>query len=146
MKMRWTNPDVTWFDESPYCYHAIGTNNSEIAPMEWLGVHNGRMNSENYNKEVKSGFNCEYTPSHDFEMNRSYFMLGILAYNAVQIMKLFYLGDKAKKWTIKTMRYHFINVCGKIIKTGRRYICKIINVTNDTFELYRSCLFNLKMG
>jgi hypothetical protein len=144
--LRWKNPDITLFDESPYCYHAIGTNDNDIPSMEWLEKHNGRMNSENYNKEIKSGFNCDYTPSHDFEMNRGYFLLGILAYNMVQVMKLFYLGDMARKWTIKTMRYHFINVCGKMIRTGRKYLCKIINVTEDTFELFRSCLFQLKMG
>ncbi|MEA1878393.1 MAG: IS1380 family transposase [Bacteroidota bacterium] len=144
--LRWKNPDVTLFDQNPYCYHAIGTNDNEISPMAWLEKHNGRMNSENYNKEVKSGFNCDYTPSHDFEMNRCYFLLGILAYNVVQIMKLFYLSGRARKWTIKTLRYHFINVCGKIIKTARRYICKIINVTDSTFDLFRSCLFHLKMG
>jgi hypothetical protein len=144
--LRWKNPDITLFDESPYCYHAIGTNDNDIPPMEWLEKHNGRMNSENYNKEIKSGFNCDYTPSHDFEMNRGYFLLGILAYNMLQVMKLFYLGSTARKWTVKTMRYHFINVCGKMIRTGRKYLCKIINVTEDTFELFRSCLFHLKMG
>jgi len=144
--LRWKNPDVTLFDQSPYCYHAIGTNDNEISAMDWLEKHNGRMNSENYNKEVKSGFNCDYTPSHDFEMNRSYFLMGILAYNALQILKLFYLGETARKWTIKTLRYHFINVCGKIIKTARRYICKIINVPDETFDLFRLCLFHLKMG
>ncbi len=144
--LRWRNPDITLFDQSPYCYHAIGTNDNEISSMEWLEKHNGRMNSENYNKEVKSGFNCDYTPSNDFEMNRGYFLLGILSYNAVQIMKLFYLGESARKWTIKTLRYHFINVCGKIIKTARRYICKIINVTDNTYDLFRTCLFHLKMG
>jgi hypothetical protein len=147
--LRWANPDITLFDESPYCYHVIGTNDNDIPdipPMEWLDKHNGRMNSENYNKEIKSGFNCDYTPSHDFEMNRGYFLLGILAYNMLQVMKLFYLGSTARKWTVKTMRYHFINVCGKMIRIGRKYLCKIINVTEDTYELFRSCLFHLKMG
>ncbi len=144
--LRWPNRNRDLFDESRYCYHVIGTNDIDIPAMEWLEVHNGRMNSENFNKEIKSGFNCDYTPSHDFQMNRTYFLLGILAYNAVQIMKLFYLGNRARKWTIKTLRYHFINVCGKIIKTARRYICKVINVTDDTFALYRRCLFHLKVG
>lgn len=143
MVLRWKNPDPNLFDQSPYCYHAIGTNNNEIEPLEWLAFHNGRMNSENYNKEVKNGFNCKYTPSHEFEMNRGYFLLGILAYNFVQIMKLFYLGEAAVKWTIKTLRYKFINVSGKIIKTGRRYFCKIINVTDRVFELFENCLAKL---
>jgi hypothetical protein len=47
--LRWANPNITLFDESPYYYHLIGTNDNDIPPMEWLEKHNGRMNSENYN-------------------------------------------------------------------------------------------------
>ncbi len=138
--LRWKNPDPTLFDEGRYCYHAIATNNQEIGPMEWLEVHNGRMGSiEQINKEIKTGMGCDYTPSHDFEKNRGYFLLGVLAHNMVQVMKLFYLGTDAVKWTIKTMRYQFINVCGKIVRSGRQFYCKIINVTREVFERFRSC-------
>lgn len=138
--LRWPNPDPTLFDQSPYCYHVMATNNREIKPMEWLKVHNGRMGTiEQSHKEIKTGLGCDYSPSHEFEKNRGYFLLGVLAYNMVQIMKLFYLGGEAKSWTVKTFRYRFINVCGKIIKTGRRFYCKIINVTNEIFELFRYC-------
>ena len=137
--MRWANPDPRLFDESPFCHHAISTNNNEIEGMEWLEVHNGRMNSENYNKEIKGGFGNDYAPSHEFEINRGYFLIGVLAYNMLQIMKLFYLGKEHLSWTIKTIRFRFINVCGKIILTGRKYICKIINVTDEIFELFRNC-------
>jgi len=138
--LRWKNPDPTLFDLSPYCYHVVGTNDKEIDPMEWLEFHNGRMGTiEHVNKELKNGFGCEYTPSHNFEKNRGYFVMGVLAYNMVQIMKLFYLGTKARLWTIKTLRYRFINVCGKIVKSGRRFFCKIINVGDEIFELFRYC-------
>ena len=138
--LRWKNPDVTLFDKSPYCYHVIGTNNMDIKPMEWLEVHNGRMGTiEQVHKELKTGFGCDYTPSHDFEKNRGYFLLGVLAYNMAQVVKLFYLGTDAVTWTIKTMRYQFINVCGKIIKSGRQYFCKIINVTHEVFERFKYC-------
>lgn len=138
--LRWQNPDPTLFDESPYCYHIIATNNWEIDPMEWLEVHNGRMGTiEQSHKELKTGLGCDYTPSHDFEKNRGYFLLGVLAHNMVQIMKLFYLGPDAVKWTIKTLRYQFINVCGKIIRSGRRFYCKIINVTQEVFERFKCC-------
>lgn len=43
------------------------------------------------------------------------------------------------KWTIKTMRYQFINVCGKIVRSGRRFYCKIINVTREVFERFKCC-------
>jgi hypothetical protein len=138
--LRWQNPDPTLFDESPYCYHVMGTNNWDVDPMEWLEIHNGRMGTiEQSHKELKTGFGCDYTPSHDFEKNRGYFLLGVLAHNMVQIMKLFYLGPDAVKWTIKTMRYQFINVCGKIVRSGRRFYCKIINVTREVFERFKCC-------
>jgi hypothetical protein len=116
--LRWANPDPTLFEAKPFCYHVIGTNNNEIEAMEWLKVHNGRMGSiEQSHREIKSGLGCDYTPSHEFEKNRGYFLIGIIAYNIVQIMKLFYLGEEALSWTLKTIRYRFIHVCGKIIKT-----------------------------
>jgi hypothetical protein len=138
--LRWKNPDPTLFDKSPYCYHVIGTNNRDIGPMDWLEMHNGRMGTiEQAHKELKTGFGCDYTPSHDFEKNRGYFLLGVLAYNMAQVMKLFYLGADAVAWTIKTMRYQFINVCGKIIRSGRQFCCKIINVTKEAFERFKYC-------
>jgi hypothetical protein len=140
MVLRWANPDPDLFDAGPLCYHAIATNNNEIEPMAWLEIHNGRMGSiEHSNKEIKNGLGCDYTPSHEYEKNRGYFLMGIIAYNMVQIMKLFYLGQEAINWTLKTIRYRYINVCGKMIKTGRKFYCKIINVTDQTFELFRNC-------
>lgn len=138
--LRWANPQLTIFEQDEYLYHAIATNNNEILALDWLKFHNGRMASENYNKELKHGLSAEYTPSHDYQQNRAWFLLNILAYNMIQVMKQFYLGKSAETWTTKTLRYKFINVCGKIICHGRLVIWKIINVTNESFNLFRSCL------
>jgi hypothetical protein len=138
--LRWPNPNPDLFDASPYCYHAIVTNDFEIKPMEWLKAHNGRMGTiEHSHEEIKNGLGCDYAPSHDFEKNRGYFLIGILAYNMLQILKRFYMGMSTINWKIKTIRYQFINVCGKIVKSGRRFCCKIINVTDEVFELYENC-------
>lgn len=138
--LRWKNPNPDLFNTGEYCYHVIGTNNREIDPMEWLEFHNGRMGTiEAINKEIKNGLGCSYTPSHEFEKNRGYFVLGVLAYNILQMMKLFYFEGVQKLWTIKTVRYYFINVCGKIVKSGRRFYCQIVNVTNEIFALFRHC-------
>ena len=145
--LRWRNPAPTLFDQSPYCYHVIATNNWEIEPMDWLEVHNGRMGTiEHCHKELKAGLGCDYTPSHDFEKNRGYFLLGVLAFNAVAIMKLFYLGPDALKWTMKTLRYQFIQVCGKIVRSGRRVTCKIINVTQEMFDRFRHCQVQMSIA
>ena len=138
--LRWPNPDPDLFDASPYCYHAIVTNDFEIKAMEWLKAHNGRMGTiEHSHEDIKNGLGCDYAPSHDFEKNRGYFLIGVLAYNMVEILKRFYLGSSTINWKIKTIRYQFIHVCGKIIKSGRRFCCKIINVTDEVFELYKNC-------
>lgn len=136
--LRWPNPKPDLY-EGNYCYHVIATNDWNIESMEWLDFHNGRMNSENYNKEIKTGFSLNYTPSHSFRKNENYFLIGIIAYNMIQIMKLFYFDNMAEKWTIKTIRYWFINICGKITRSARKLTCKIINATDDSFRLFKCC-------
>jgi hypothetical protein len=138
--LRWKNPDPDLFDKSPYCYHAIVTNDFEIKAMDWLKVHNGRMGTiEHSHDEIKGQLGCAYAPSHEFEKNRGYFLIGILAFNMLAILKRFYIGSSTINWKIKTLRYQFINVCGKIVKSGRKFFCKIINVTDEVFELYANC-------
>ncbi|MFH1259328.1 MAG: hypothetical protein ABII74_05920 [Elusimicrobiota bacterium] len=66
---RWPNPDQDLFEKrSEYCYHGIATNFSieEKSSEEIISRHNARSNSENYNKEIKPGFNPEYMPSGNF--------------------------------------------------------------------------------
>ncbi len=140
MVLRWLNRDPDLFESKPYCYHVIATNNMEIQAMDWLEVHNGRMGSiEQSNRELKSELGAEYSPSHDFQKNRGYFILGVLAYNMIQVMKLYYLGESCLTMSVKRFRYKFIHVCGNIVKTGRKFYCNLMNVTNEVFELFRNC-------
>jgi len=138
--LRWPNPDPDLFENRPYCYHAIATNNWEIEPMEWLEVHNGRMGTiEQSHRELKSELGSKYSPSHEFEKNRGYFLLGVLAYNMTQVMKLYYLGKEYKTMSVKRFRYMFVHVCGNIVKTGRRFYCNLMNVTREVYEMFRNC-------
>ena len=138
--LRWRNPDPDLFEQRPYCYHVMATNNWEIDPMSWLEVHNGRMGTiEQSHKELKGELGSNYSPSHEFEKNRGYFFLGVLAYNMTQVMKLYYLGKDTRAMSVKRFRYLFIHVCGSIVKTGRRFYCNLMNVTKEVFELFRNC-------
>ena len=60
-----------------------------------------------------------------------------------QILKLFYLGSDAVKWTMKTLRFQFLLVCGKTVTSGRRVICKIINVSDEIFARFKVCQASL---
>jgi hypothetical protein len=138
--LRWPNPDPDLFEHRPYCYHAMATNNQSIEPMTWLEVHNGRMGTiEQSHKELKQELGSEYSPSHEFEKNRGYFLLGVLSFNMTQVMKLFYLGQDYGTLSVKRFRYMFIHVCGSIVKTGRRFYCNLMNVTKEVYEMFRNC-------
>lgn len=136
--LRWKNPDPTLFERSAYCYHIIGTNDWKIKPLEWLKVHNGRMNSENFHKEIKSNLAGGYIPSHRFSTCASFFAINVLAYNIIQLMKIFYLKNNEKKWTVKTLRFRFINTVIRLTSHARKTTCQIINATQETFQLFQS--------
>lgn len=134
--LRWENKKQLNFFEDEYSYHVVGTNDIEKNPVEILEIHAGRMDSENYNKELKGGYNIEWTPSHDFTKNTNYFYLGVLAYNCLEFVKAFYIGGEVVKYRIKKFRNWFIKTCGKLVHTGRRYIFQVINATEESFEMF----------
>lgn len=137
---RWEPAQRDLFENSEqYCYHGIATNftieakNGE-AVIWW---HNERSNAENYNKEVKIGFNLEYMPSGTFGGNGVWFGIGILAYNLFIASKVFALPRSWRTKTIATVRWQFIQMAGRIIRHARRVIVRVSGITRETFELYR---------
>ena len=146
LALRWPNPDPTLFDETAYCYHIIATNDPSILPMEWLKVHNSRMNSENYHKELKSNLAGAYTPSHSLVKNVGFFMLNLIAYNVFVLFKTYYLSGLQKSWTIKTFRYRVIHICARFVSHSRQVICKLINVHQDTFSLFKHCFSKFQLS
>lgn len=136
--LRWEDPNPDLFSTG-YRYHIIATNDWKIEPMDWLKVHNGRMGSENVHKELKTGFSASYTPSHSFNKNRGFFIMATLAYNVAQLFKLFYLGKQCIKWTIKTLRFRFINTVISLSSHARRKVCYLINISESQMKYFRSC-------
>lgn len=119
-----------------YRYHAIATNNKAPA-QEAIHWHNGRGQSENYNKEIKLGFGLEHLPCGDFGANALYFRIGILAYNLIVAMKNLALGDAWKTTTIKTLRWVLLNTAGKLVQHGRRWILRLANLNQAAFDWWR---------
>lgn len=108
--------------EGHYFYHAIATN-LKGTPLEILNWHNKRGQAENFNKEIKSGFAMEKMPCGTFLANAVYFGIGIISYNLFAGFKL--LNPEFLKHTIKTFRWSFLNIAGKIIKHSCNIILKI---------------------
>ena len=108
--------------DGQYFYHAIATNLEE-EPLDVINWHNKRGQAENFNKEIKNGFSMEHMPCGTFSANEVYFGIGILSYNL-------FIGFKSlnllfSNTTVKTFRWSFFNIAGKIIKRSGRIILKI---------------------
>ncbi len=136
---RWLNPQRDLFEETQeYCYYGIATNylKEEKDSEGVIHWHNGRGNSENYNKEMKVGFNLEYMPCGEYGANAVWFSIGMLAYNLFIASKLYLFPKGWIKKTISTVRWQFIQMAGKIIKRARYLILRICSTLRETFEIY----------
>ena len=130
---RWSNPQLSLYEPSGYCYQVIATNREELSAEEVVWFHNGRGQVENDIKELKIGFGMEQLPSGDFRANGLWFGLGVLAYNLTQAQKLLFLDPEWKPRTIATLRWQLINVAGRLVRHGR---CLILRLATS-WEKYR---------
>lgn len=136
---RWENRQHDLFEESAqYCYHAVATNcpkeeKDSVSVIRW---HNGRSNSENYNKELKNGFSLNHVPCGEFNGNSVWFGIVILAYNLFIASKIFLFPKNWKSKTIRTIRYEFIHIAGKVLIKSRQLILRICSTLRETFDIY----------
>jgi hypothetical protein len=138
--VRWVNPQQDLFERGEeYCYYGIATNyeEDEKSGEEVIWWHRGRSNAENYNKEVKNGFNLGYVPCGEFGANAVWFGIGILAYNLFVASKLFLLPQSWLKKTIGTVRWQFIQIAGKVIRRARSVIVRLCGIPRELYEHYQ---------
>jgi hypothetical protein len=136
---RWKNPQRDLFENAPeYYYHVIATNYTEEEKnaQEVIWWHNGRSDSENYNKELKCGFNLDYLPCGELQANAVWFGLGILAYNLFIMSKIYLFPEGWLKKTITTVRWQFIQMAGRIIKSARQIILRVCGIPKEIYETY----------
>jgi len=137
---RWKNPQQDLFEKTQkYYYHVIATNylEEERSMQEAIWWHNGRSNSENYNKEIKNGFNLDYMPCGEFGANAVWFGIGILAYNFFIASKIYLFPTGWLKKRISTVRWQFIQMAGKVIRRSRYVILRICSTLRETYEIYK---------
>lgn len=120
---RWQDKQQNLFDK--YNYYVIATNDFERTPNDIILFHNNRGNSENYNKEIKSGFGMEHVPSSSLSANAIFFRLGVIAYNLTIALKKLVLKDSWAKKTISTLRWQLIFIAGKVVYHGRQLTLKL---------------------
>jgi hypothetical protein len=122
--LRWPNPQPDLFEARAWCYHVVATNREEAAP-EVIWKHNGRGQSENWQKELKLGMGMEQMPCGQFEANAMYFALGVLAYNLAQLLKKRVLPASYGSATVATLRWKVYRLAGKLVRHARGLILQI---------------------
>jgi len=122
--LRWPNPQPNLFEADRYCYHAVAANREEAASAV-IWRHNGRGNSENWHKELKSGLGMEQMPCGQFEANAMYFAIGVLAYNLAQLLKRRVLPAGYRTATVATLRWKVYRLAGKLVRHARGWMLQI---------------------
>ena len=130
--------------KSGYYYHVVCTNyeREKKTSSEVVYWHNQRANSENYNKEIKGGFNLDYLPCDNFEANGVWFGVGLLAYNLFIGIKQVLMPQDWVKKTIATVRWQFIQIAGKIVKGQNQLKLKLSNISNNMLKLFEEVRTN----
>lgn len=122
--LRWPNPQPNLFEASSWCYHVVATNREETA-REVIWKHNGRGQSENWHKELKSGMGMEQMPCGQFEANAMYFAIGVLAYNLAQVLKRRVLPQSYSTATMATLRWKVYRLAGKLVRHARGWVLRL---------------------
>jgi hypothetical protein len=122
---RWRDPQPDLFEPNGYGHYVIATNRDELCPEEVVWFHNRRGQVENCIKELKIGFGMEQMTSGDFRANALWFAIGILAYNLTQAQKFLFLDPEWQPKTLATLRWQLIQVAGRLVRHGRRWILRL---------------------
>lgn len=102
-----------------------------------IRYHLARGGMENYIEEFKNGIGAVHLPSRRFRANWAWLAIAMLAYNLAQAFKLLLLPVADHSRQMKHLRLHWINVAGRLIRTGRRWILALARGPDTTAAFAR---------
>lgn len=127
------------FSRSGYIATNIG---KEKKGYEIVKIYRKRATQEQAIEELKNESGFRYVPSKEKDINDIYGCLCILAYNIIVLMQ-YLMKSKGikidwelldKRFRIKTFRYYFIHLAGKIVKRSRQIIVYISEIESKWWE------------
>jgi len=131
------NPDqTTLFELGGYHYHIIATN-SDWDAEKVIAFYNLRGQAENLNKETKYGFSLNKMPCGQFEANKVWFRLGIIAYNLVIALKHIALPESWRSKTVKTIRWQLFQVASKWLYHSRQWTLKLFGIDSSIMSVLK---------
>lgn len=123
--LRWLKEERDLFDESPYAYHAVMTDQEGPAELVMQFHRNRQDKSENMNKEQVGGFALSKLPCRSMMANAAYFQISMLAHMVFAAFKHLALPERWQTATIKTVRFRMIRLAGIVSRRARALWLKI---------------------
>ncbi|MEM4721220.1 MAG: IS1380 family transposase [Candidatus Methanomethylicaceae archaeon] len=124
-------------DGNPYHYFAVVTNmwswNGERL-LRWQRERCGTI--EKIHDVMKNDLAAGILPSKRFFVNATWWRLNTMAYNVLSILKRKALPEGWWSLRLKALRFHLLNLAGRIIEHGRKLFLKITQ-NHPHFQLYR---------
>jgi hypothetical protein len=100
--------------------------NRDLEGNELINWHNQRCGkSEEANSVMKRDLAGGHLPSGDFGENAAWWWIMVLTLNLDVIMKRLALGTSWEPKRLKAIRFHLINLPGRVINHARRLIIRI---------------------
>lgn len=112
--------------ESDNYTHAMYVTNTTWELADTVKFYEKRGNCENYIKETKYDMNIGSLKMKSFWANEAFFQLMMLVYNIFLLFKMDKLPVSEYRQWILTFRLKYIFVAGKIIRTARQVVLKML--------------------
>jgi hypothetical protein len=144
--LRWRERQGDLFGNH-WSYHCIATGKIDQAAQEVVWRYSGRAHLGNHIKEIKTGFAIDRMPSGEFRANAVHFGIGIMTYSLFIGQRLLTMPEHWSTKTIKTIRWLWVEVEGKLIHHGRTLILKVATHL-EKYRIYlemRKCTYALRL-
>lgn len=130
-----------------YDVTSLVTNLTGGVSEELFQLYRKRGQSENFIKEMKSGFFGDKTDSSTLIKNEVRMMISCLAYNLSLFVKHL-AGGFVKTLTMSRFRKLFVNIAGKCVKSARKQVLKLSNLYSlkDEFQILFERISRLKFS
>ena len=112
--------------ESNDYIHAMYVTNTRWELADTVKFYEKRGNCENYIKETKYDMNIGSLKMKSFWANEAFFQIMMLVYNIFLLFKMDKVSANEYRQWILTFRLKYVFVAGKIIRTARQTILKLL--------------------
>ena len=117
---------LTLMSGSAYKLFGVASNIMDQPGNKILHWHRERCGkSEQAHDILKNEFGGSHVPSYYFGVNAGWWNIAVLAMNVINVMKRFFLPRGYESYRMKTLRYLFFTLVGKVVTHARRKILKI---------------------